>query len=191
MPTYSPSLGDVTTTTLCASKGGLLSVFWIDKTNIDWTAMLLAANYNVATNSVLNWVILGGATWGEVTFQAKNGRLDGLFTSDNDYYEVTLPNLIIEGRDKARTLALANATTTCGILAQVFDNNGYARIIGKEHVNGAWVDPLENFKISRHLDTTGAFGAADDKTRDEFDMAAEHRYPFPYSDVDLATMRTL
>lgn len=191
MPDWVCDLGDVGTDDTCNDAGGLLTVFWIDKSDIDWTAMALEANYDTDTHSILNWIILGGATFGELTFQRKNGRLDALYTRDNGYYEVSLLNLLFLGRSVGRTISLGQAINCCGIVAQVFDNTGQAMVIGKEFQNGGWVDPLDNCAINRHLGTTGGFGNRDDKSRDEVDLLCQQITPPAYSDVDLATMRTL
>ena len=153
--------------------------------------MALGANWDDANYSILNWVFTGGGTFGEVTFQRKNGRLDALYTRENGFYEVSLLNMLLLGHDKARTVDLGRAISCCGIVAQIFDNNGMARVVGKEFIDGAWVDPLDNCTLGRHLDTSGQFGDLNDKSRDEFDLIAQHSKPLPYSDVDLATMRTL
>lgn len=191
MPDFSCALGDIQTDTLCQDSGGLLTVFWTDASKIDWTAMALGANWDDANYSVLNWVMTGGGTWGEITFERKNGRLDALYTKENGFYEVSLLNMILSGHTKARTISLAQAISCCGIVAQIHDNNEGARVIGKEFISGAWVDPLERCRIARHLDTTGAFGAEDDKNRDEFDLSAQHTYAPPWSDVSITDMRAL
>jgi hypothetical protein len=191
MPDFSCALEDIQTDVLCADTGGLLTVFWADKSKIDWTAMAEIANWDDANYTVLNWIMTGGGTWGEITFQRKNGRLDSLYTSDNGYYEVNLLNMILTGHTATRTVNLGSAISCCGIVAQVFDNNSSSRVIGKEFIDGAWVDPLDVCRISRHLDTTGGFGSLDDKSRDEFDLAAQHLKPPAYSSVTLTTMRTL
>lgn len=191
MPDYVCMTDDLFTDATCSGRGGLLSVFWIDSSFIDWTAMALAANFDEPNNTILNWVITGGGTWGELQFERENGRLDALFTSDNDYYEVSLLNLLFSGHTTARTTSIGNAIACCNLILQVFDNNGSARIFGREHVGGAWVTPVRQAKIVRHLDTSGAFGSADDGSRDEFDIQGRHSYPISYSSVDYATMQTL
>lgn len=191
MPSWVCSTGDITTDTTCSDRGGLLTVFWIDQSEVDWDAMALVANYDDATHTILDWVLEVGGAFGELTFTRRNGRLDSLYTRDNGFYEVNLTNLIFQGHSASKTISLGQAIACCGIVAQIFDNNGLARVIGKEFVNGAWIDPVDNVALSRHLDTTGAFGAADDKARDEIDISGSHSYPPAYSSVDLATMRTL
>lgn len=191
MPDIACALNDVKTGTACADLGGLLTVFWIDESDIDWDAMALIANFDPATREILNWVTLGGASFGELTFERKNGRLDALYTSDNGYYEISLLNLLFKGHSAAKTLDIASAVGCCGIVAHVFDNNGLSRVFGKEWLGGAWVDPIEKTRISRHLDTTGGFGAADDKARDEFDLTAQHTYPPVYSTMSITDVRAI
>jgi hypothetical protein len=188
MPDFSCQLPAITTVDNCQDQGGLLTVFWTDSSNIDWEAMATATNYTDGTFSVQSWVLTTGS-WNEITFERENGRLDSLYTSGTNYYEVSLLNLLLKGHEKARTIAMGQAIPCCGIIAQVHDNNSKARIIGKEFINGAWVDPVRRLRITRHLDTTGAFGTEDDLARDEFDLTARHSKPLPYSDVDIATMR--
>jgi len=190
MPTLNCQLDAIQTDLLCSSKGGLLSVFWIDRSLVDWASMLdVSANYDDATYTLSNFVYTGAARFTELSFQAKNGRLDALYTSDNDYYEVSLLNLLFEGKSPIRSVSLANAISCCGIAAVVFDNNGFGRMIGKEYISGGWLDPLTNVKITRHLDTHGAFGAADDRARDEFDLTGEHRIAPAYVDLTLGAFR--
>ena len=94
MPTWSCSTGDITTDTTCSDRGGLLTVFWIDQSEVDWDAMALVANYDDATHTILDWVLEAGGAFGELTFTRRNGRLDSLYTRDNGLYEVNLTNLI-------------------------------------------------------------------------------------------------
>lgn len=190
MPDIACALNEIKTNTLCADLGGLLTVFWIDETEIDWDAMALPANFDDSTYTVLNWILQGGASgFKELTFERRNGRLDALYTADNGFYEVSLLNLLFKGHSAAKTYDLNAAVGCCGIVAQVFDNNGLSRVIGKEFISGGWVDPIDKCRISRHLDTTGGFGAADDKSRDEFDITGSHTYAPAYSSVTLQTMR--
>lgn len=191
MPDWSCSLDDISTNDSCSGQGGLLTVFWIDQSDIDWDAMTNVLNWDDANYEVLNWIMLGGASWNEITFQRKNGRLDALYTLDNGFYEVSLLNLILNGHTAARTLTLGQAIPCCGIIAQVHDNNSFARVIGKEFIDGAWIDPLDPLRIDRHLDTHGAFGDRNDVARDEFDLKAQHSKPLPYSSLSVAEMRAL
>lgn len=188
MPDISCALDAIATDAACADLGGILTVYWAEDSDIDWDAMALEANYDDATKTILNWVMNGGATFKKLSFERKNGRLDALYTGDNGFYEVSLLNLVFKGHSAAKTLSLAKAVSCCKIVAQVFDNNGNARVIGKEFVQGAWIDALTPCKITRHLDTTGGFGNADDKNRDEFDITGEQSYPPVYSTVTLAEL---
>ena len=142
-------LEDILTDQVCASKGGLLTVFWTDLSNVDWEAMAQTGNYDPATRTVKSWAMLGGS-WGELQFEALNGRLDALYTDDNGYYEVSLLNMLFEGKTKERTISIARAISCCGLLLQVHDNNDQARVFGKEPINGSWFNPLVKAKISRH-----------------------------------------
>lgn len=191
MPNFACAYDSISSNELCGDNPGLLTVFWIDKTKIDWAAMALVANWDDATYSVKNWVLLGGATWGEISFTRRNGRLDALYTEANGYYEVNLLNMLLRGHSSSRSVSIGKAIGCCGLVLQVHDNNSKARVIGQEFVGGAWVDALKNGKISRHLDTTGAYGNEEDKARDEFDITAQHSFPLPYSDVTISTMRGL
>jgi len=187
MPDFSGSLNDISTNTVCADKGGLLTVYWIPESDIDWSTV----TWDDAGYAVTAWAMLAMATWNKIEFERTAGRLDALYTEENGYYEVSLLNLLFSGHSAARSVAIGQAIPVCNIVAQVFDNNGNARILGKEYDSGAWVNPLKNCRITRHLDTTGGFGAADDKARDEFDLTAQHLLPLPYSTVSLSTMETL
>lgn len=190
MPDFTCSLDAIATDTLCADRGGLLTFFWIDESEIDWTNMALIANWDDANYEVDNFVYNGAVKFNELTFERRFGRLDALFTEDTDYYEVSLLNLLFLGKSSARTISLGNALSCCGILGVVFDNNSRARMFGKEFTDGAWINPLKRGKLSRHLDTTGSFGAADDKNRDEFDLTAQHSFPLPYVNITLSDFRT-
>lgn len=159
--------------------------------DIDWTAMAEVANYDSATNTVLDWAMQSGKYWSKFTFHRKNGRLDALYTADNGYYEVQLLNLLFRGKTPTRTVSIGQLVACCGLILQVHDNNGLARVIGKEHVSGEWANPLARGKVSRHLDTTGTFGNADDRNRDELDFEAINSHPLPYSTLTLAEMDQL
>lgn len=176
---------------LCTDQAGLVTVFVTDASNIDWEAMALATNYTDAIYTIDQWVMEAGGLWGELTFNAEQGRLDALYTVENGYYEINLQNLIFAGRQAAKSIALDNLIACCGLVAQIHSNDGKARMVGREFVSGAWVPSLRQIRVSRNLDTTGAFGDEEDKGRNEVDMAGRHRYAPAYSDVTIAEMRTM
>jgi len=190
MPDFSCAVNDISTDTTCSDRGGWSAIFLADQSTIDWTAMALGANYDDATFSVLNWIMLSG-NWAEITAVRKNGSLQSTYTVANDFYTVEMNNIILKGHTAARTIAIGQLIACCGLVMQYFDNNGIARVIGKEYINGAWVDAVDPVRIARHLESHGVFGSEDDRARDELDFAGEHSFPMPYSSVDLATMRTL
>ena len=191
MPDFSCQLNDIGTATDCSDNPGLLVVYATLDADVNWTDMALPANYDDATYTILNWVMTGANQWAKFSFERKNGQLTSTYTIDNGYYEVQLLNLLFKGKTSARTISLGQLVSCCGLILQVHDNNSIARVIGKEYQSGGWVDPLERGRVIRHLDTTGAFGDADDRARDEVDFGAEHSNPLPYSSVDVATMDTL
>lgn len=184
-------MNDIGTATDCSDSPGLLTVYAAQDSDIDWTTMADVANYNDATYTILDWAMLGGGTWSKLQFERKNGQLTSTYTIDNGYYDVQLLNLLFKGKSSARTISLGQMVACCGLILQVHDNNGLARVIGKEFISGGWVDALDRAKVIRHLDTTGSFGNADDKARDEVDFGAEHANPLPYSSVTIATMDTI
>ena len=153
--------------------------------------MALPANYTSATNTIINWVMNTGGFWAKFTFHRKTGRLDALYTIDNGYYEIQLNNLTFQGKESVRTISLGQLVGCCGLILHVHDNNGLARVIGKEYISGEWVNPLARGKVSRHLDTTGTFGDADDRSRDELDFTADNSCPPPYSTLTIADMDLL
>lgn len=184
-------MNDIGTATDCSDSPGLLTVYAAQDSDIDWTTMADVANYNDATYTILDWAMLGGGTWSKLQFERKNGQLISTYTLDNGFYDVQLLNLLFKGKSAARTISLGQMVACCGLILQVHDNNSLARVIGKEYISGGWVDALDRAKVIRHLDTTGSFGNADDKARDEVDFGAEHAYPLPYSSVTIATMDTI
>lgn len=191
MPNYTCTLADLTTATDCSKKGGLLTVYMAQESSIDWANMNDGVHYDNATGVINQWVMLAGGTWHRVDFEALLGRLDATYTADNGYYETNLLNLTLSGHSAANTVALSNLINCCGLVFQIHDNNGLARVVGKELVNDSFINPLRLGEFSRHLDTTGAFGARDDFSRDEFDINALQRYAPLYSTVTTATMDTL
>lgn len=188
MPDFSCAVNDIGTATDCSDSPGLLVVYAAADSAIDWTTMAAVTHYTDATYTVIDWALAGADTFAKFTFERKNGQLTSTYTIDNGYYDVQLLNLIFRGKSAARTISLGQLVSCCGLILQVHDNNSQARIIGKEYISGAWVDALDRGKIIRHLDTTGSFGNADDKARDEIDFGAEHANPLPYSTVSIATM---
>lgn len=183
-------MGDIATDATCSDSGGLLIAFGADSTDIDWTTMEGPTYYDDATFSVLQWAMEAGGNFYEFSFERRNGRLDATYTSADGFYAVELLNLLFKGHSASKSIAIGQAVNCCGLVAQVFDNNSLARVIGKEYVGG-WVDPLSKLRVSRHLDTHGGYGSEDDKARDEMDWSGQHSHPPAYSDVTLATMRTL
>lgn len=188
MPDFSCKVNDIGSATNCSDKAGLLVVFAAQDSSIDWASMADAANYTDATYTIIQWAMNGGGTWHRFNFERKNGRLDATYTSDNGFYDAQLNNLLFKGKSATRTISFGQLIACCGLTLQIHDNNGLARVMGKEFVSGAWVDPLEKAKVTRHFDTTGAFGNADDKNRDEVDFGAEHSNPLPYSAVTISAM---
>ena len=184
-------MADVTTATNCSDNGGLTTVFLTDDASIDWTAMALVGNYTDATHTITNWVMISGGTWSEFQFERINGRLDSTYTRENGYYDILLQNLIFKGKSAARSITLGKLKSCCGLIAQVHDNNSLARVFGREYISGAWVLPLVSGSVGRHLDTTGAFGNLEDRSRDEIDLTGRHINPMPFSTVTIATMKTL
>lgn len=191
MPDFSCGLGDIATDATCSDAGGLLTVFAADSTDIDWTTMEGGLYYDDATFSVIQWAMQGAGEFYEFSFERRNGRLDSTFTSADGFYTVELLNLLFKGHSATKTISLGQARNCCGLVGQVHDNNNLARVVGKEYISGAWIDPLTKLKVSRHLDTHGGFGAEDDTSRDELDLAAQHSHPPAYSTVTVTTMRTL
>lgn len=192
MPDFVCATDSIATDETCSDKGGLLTVYWIDGTEVDWATMATdPTNWSDSGYSIQQWALDVGATFGKLEFEREQGRLDSLYTLDNGFYEVSLLNLVFRGHSTTKTVSLGKAVNCCNLVCQIFDNNGKARVIGKEFINGAWVNPVRNAQISRHLDTHGAFGAQDDRARDELDLLARHSQPPVYSDVTQATMDSL
>jgi len=185
MPDFSCAVNPISTSGNCQDQGGLLTLFLIEDSNVDWEN----STWDDASYSMTAWTLLNTSSWAEVTFERRNGRLDSLYTLDNGFYEVNLQNLLLKGHETQRTISLGQMLSCCGLIGQLHDNNGQARILGKEYISGGWVDPVDRLRISRHLDTHGAFGTADDTSRDEFDLSCNHSKPLPYSTVSLADMR--
>lgn len=184
-------MADIATSTSCNDKPGIVTVFATTFADVDWTAMALAANYDDATHTVTTWVMSGAGAWSEFTFEKKPSQLIGTYTSANGYYEVQLLNLLFNGKTAARSVIIGNLLACCNVVLQIHDSNGLARVVGAEYVEGAWTPSLKSGRVTRHLDTTGAFGTEDDRARDEIDFGAEHINPLPFSSVGIATMRTL
>lgn len=191
MPDFSCAVADVATDATCSDRGGLLTVFAIDDSSVDWDAMTGVLYYDDATHTILDWATVGGASFAEFTFERKSGRLDSTYTADNGFYEVALLNLLFSGKSASRSITLGQLIGCCGLILQIHDNNSLARVIGKEYISGGWVNALERGRVIRHLDTTGAFGSADDKNRDEMDFGAQHLNPLPYASLTVAEMRAI
>lgn len=190
MPDFSCQLADLATDATCSDAGGLLTVFATDETDVDWTTMDDPLYYTDASYTIIQWAMQGAGEFFEYSFERRNGRLDSVYTRDDGFYQVDVLNMLFKGHSATQTLAIGRTVTCCGIVLQVHDNNNLARILGKEY-SGGFVNPLEKGFVSRHLDTTGGFGAADDRARDEIDISAQHINPLPYSTVTVTTMRTL
>lgn len=191
MPDFSCSVSDISNSTTCQDRGGLLVVFATLDSSVDWSAMALSANYTSATNTIIDWAMFAGQYWAKFVFNRKTGRLDSTYTNETGYYDVQLLDVAFKGKTSARTISLGKLIGCCGLILQVFDNNNVSRVIGKEFVSGSWVNAISRGRVSRHLDTTGTFGAADDKSRDVVDFMASHSNPLAYSTVSIADMESL
>lgn len=153
--------------------------------------MAAATNYDQSNNTVLQWAMFVGEGWAKLSFDRKSGQLTHTYNSDTGYYEVALNNLVFKGKSAAKTMTLGKLVSCCNLVVQVHDNNGIARVFGKEFYAGSWGSPVARGRVSRHLDTTGSFGSEDDRSRDEVDFTAIHACPPPYSTVSVADMELL
>jgi filamentous hemagglutinin family protein len=184
-------MGNLSNTELCSDAQGILAVLVADTSKIDWDNV----TFDITdTEQIAAFAYTDGASatpWVEFTFNRKSGRLDGIYTLDNGYYEVNLTNMIFNGVDSKKSLKIDQMITACGLVALIYLANGSAVLVGKEHISNAWVDPLETVRISRNNFTSGAYGDRDDRIRNEVDLSGQHQYSplFLNSSLDLATMR--
>lgn len=184
MPEFSCAVADIEKIS-CDGQSGIAAIFYTKSTEIDFEGTTISGR------TVSAWAMESAGTWGEISAERENARVDFLFNEDNGFFEVTATGLVIRGQQEARTTALENMKQCCDLIIQVHFENGVTRVFGQDYKDGSWVEPVKGCHVNRWLATSGAFGTADDKVRDDFDILGRQSSPPVFSSVDIATMRGL
>ena len=182
MATYQCAATALQTGTVCGSAG-ITAVYIALDSDIDWAAV------TVASDEISAWAFTGVTKFVKLEPERKPSKLDAEYTRDNSYYEVNLNDLTFMGKSTAQSLALANLKECCSIIAVVYLSDGSSRVIGKELINGSFVNPVAKAKVVRHLDSAGEFGGgAENGARDVIDIQCQHQQPMLFTSIDMATM---
>ena len=66
-------------------------MYWTEYQNIDWASMVdSATNFDTANHEVLEYIMVGGATWNKVEFEKKQSFYEFTYTADDDFYTLLL-----------------------------------------------------------------------------------------------------
>lgn len=161
-------------------------MYWTEYANIDWPAMVgSATNFDEVNHEVLEYIMVGGATWNKVEFEKKQSFYEFTYTSEDDFYTLLL-TLGFDGKSSQRRLALQKAIQCCEIVAHVFGYSGEQRVIGADY-NGEVVESIVELNhVGRHLDRGGQLGTS--RAGDELDLTGESFFAPMFAQVDESTI---
>lgn len=175
-------LNDITSAIGCNTRGGIRVVYWINYTEVDWDAMAISpAHFDAANYTILDYIMIGGATFRKLTFDSKTSFYEFIYTEDTGVY-TQLITMIFEGKSAPNTLAFCNAVGCCNVVAHIFDNNCLARVVGPSWTGSVIGNQTKTLRIGRHGDYSGVFG--DSIARDELDLTGESICPPLFSTID-------
>lgn len=184
MPDFQCAVADIQKIS-CDGQAGIAALFVTTASQIDFDLTTISGR------TVSAWTMQASGVWAEIYAERRNARVDFNFTSANGFYEVSAQNLLIRGQEEARTTALENMKSCCDIIVQAHFENGVIRVFGRDYKDGGWLEPVDGVEITSLLETSGVFGAEDDKVRSEFSLGGAQSTPPVYSSVDITTMRGL
>ena len=166
----------------CIKQAGLKALFWALVSDIDLEAT--KANIN-ADYELSAWVMEGAAVFNRIYFEREQAFYSATYTEDTDTYE-TLIQLMFEGKNAARTVALRNALGCCNIVIHTFDNSCVERVFGLEFDGTDLFSGLKPMRIGRHLDQSGQKGSS--KSSDEIDIIGKQDMAPLFGTVTIAAM---
>lgn len=162
------ALEEIINSTDCKKRAGIRAMYWTDKDNIDWAAMLADNTKFDATNQqILGYIMNTGKTFNKVTFNRESAFFDSTFTEDTDVY-THLAQFIFDGLNNARLLSLKKAAKCCNVYMHLYLNNGLQVCMGIDYDGLTVEDPLKKLTVTRHLMSSGQLGSS--KARDEMDI---------------------
>jgi len=174
MPAISCALEGISKVAGCNRRGGIRALYWTEYQNIDWDTMVAdPLQFDPANHEILEYTMIGGATWAKVEFEKKESFYEFTYSDENDYYEL-LVTIGMTGKSSARRLALQKAIQCCEIVAHIFGYSGEQRVIGLDY-NGEVIESIVDLAhIGRHADRGGQLGTS--RAGDDFDIVGEAFY---------------
>lgn len=170
----------------CNDRGGIRQLYWTERKNIDFDAMLAdPTKFDPVNELVLGYTMVGGATFNKVEFERKDAYYDFDFTEDTGVWSILMP-MMFKGKSSDRRNKLQRAVQCCDIVAHIYDNIGNQRVIGIDY-NGEVFDPIvKRLKVVRAKDASGQLGQS--LARDEMDLGGESFFAPLFADVPVAEL---
>lgn len=175
-------LDEILNPATCNDRGGIRALYWFEADKVDWDAMAAdPLQFDPATQTVLGYTMIGGATMNKLTFERKEAFYDFTFTRDADIYELLI-TLMFKAKDVARRNSLQSAIACCDVGLHIYTNDGTQRVVGIDW-NGEMFDSIpEKLAVTRHLDSSGQLGSS--RARDELDLGGESFFAPLFADVE-------
>lgn len=163
-------LTPIGTSAACNDRGGIRSIYVIERNKIDLAALTDPANFDSANQQFTAIPLIAGSTWKKWTFERKEAFYEFTYTAEQDFYTLLI-TLGFKGKDRSRRNGLQSSIACCDIVAVIFGNGGEQRIVGLDW-NGDTFDPIvELLRVTRHNDAGGQLGS--NRGRDELDLGGE------------------
>lgn len=184
MPAIVCELGQINGSAKCPDRGGFYDAYWTENQSVDWDTMfgdpLL---FNPTTGQILDYAMVGGATFNRLTFDLKTAFYDFTYTSETDLFNLLL-TMNFKGQDNDRKNALMSALQCCDVIFHLFANDGTQRVVGKDYNGLGFRDLLTPLRITRLLDSSGQLSTS--KARVEMDLGGEGFFAPLFSTMDVA-----
>lgn len=181
----------LTTGDSCNTKGGIKKAYWIKRENVDFDAMAIdPLQFDIATQTIILYTLLNGALFQPIISLPKESTYSAEYTDDAGSYE-NLITFVFDGKGVGFRNAMCEAIKACKVLVQVYDYNCESRLFGIDWStdDGVFNNPIDTFKIIRHLDQGGVLGG--DKATDEIDIGGETECPPLYTSIAMVDFETL
>ena len=170
----------------CNDRGGIFEIYWTEYNNIDWATMLAdPLQFDPTNQQILDYEMVGGATFNRLTFQRKEAYYEFTYTGEQDFYQI-LVTMALKGKDRDRRNKLMSAIQCCNVYLHIYENNGGQRAVGVDYNGEVFRDLLDTLHISRHLDAGGQLGTS--KGRDEVDFGGEAFFAPLFANVPVANI---
>ena len=155
----------------CNDRGGIRALYWVERSQVDFDAMLAdATKFDPANQQILGYTMQAGAVFNKVEFERKEAFYSFGYTDELDAYNLLI-TLGFKGKSLARRNSLQKAIGCCDVYVHIYGNDGTQRTVGSDY-NGEVFDPIvDALHITRHDDAGGQLGTS--RSTDSLDLGGE------------------